>query len=102
MTTYPISKYGISSIYEISKLTNREIIIEDIPVIDKDVAKFMSKEFLISNPTASASNTNLILVTKELASTVIEELNKNKFEPKIIGKIGKTGTKELILRIKIK
>ena len=67
IATYPISKYGISSIYEISKLTNREIIIEDIPVIDKDVAKFMSKEFLISNPTASASNTNLILVTKELS-----------------------------------
>ena len=55
----------------------------------------MSKEFLISNPTASASNTNLILVTKELASTVIEELNKNKFEPKIIGKIGKAGTKRI-------
>jgi selenophosphate synthase len=95
IATYPISKYGISSIYEISKLTNREIIIEDIPVIDKDVAKFMSKEFLISNPTASASNTNLILVTKELASTVIEELNKNKFEPKIIGKIGKARTKRI-------
>ena len=92
LVTYPISKNGISSLYEISKLINSELIINDIPLIDKDIANFVSKEYLISNPTASTPNTNIILVSKELSSTVIDELNKNKFNSKVIGKIGKMGT----------
>jgi selenophosphate synthase len=92
LVTYPISKNGILSLYEISKLINSELIINDIPLIDKDIANFVSKEYLISNPTASTPNTNIILVSKELSSTVIDELNKNKFNSKVIGKIGKMGT----------
>jgi selenophosphate synthase len=92
LVTYPISKNGISSLYEISKLINSELIINDIPLIDKDIANFVSKEYLISNPTASTPNTNIILVSKELSSTVIDELNKNKFDSKVIGKVGKMGT----------
>jgi hypothetical protein len=60
-------------------------------LIDKDIANFVSKEYLISNPTASTPNTNIIMVSKELSSTVIDELNKNKFNSKVIGKIGKMG-----------
>jgi hypothetical protein len=52
----------------------------------------VSKEFLISNSTASTPNTNMILVSKELSSTVIGELNKNKFNPIVIGRVGKMGT----------
>lgn len=89
--THPISKNGILSLYEISKLTNSELIIDDIPVIDRDITNFVAKEFLISNPTASTSNTSMLLMSKELSSTVIDELNKNKFNPKVIGKIGKIG-----------
>jgi selenophosphate synthase len=89
--THPISKNGILSLYEISKLTNSELIIDNIPVIDKDITNFVSKEFLISNPTASTSNTIMLLMSKELSSTVIDELNKNRFNPRIIGKIGKIG-----------
>jgi selenophosphate synthase len=92
LVTYPISKNGISSLYEISKLINSELIINDIPLIDRDIANFVSKEYLISNPTASTPNTNIILVSKELSSTVIDELNKNKFNSKVIGKVGKMGT----------
>ncbi|HEY0580229.1 MAG TPA: hypothetical protein VGC75_05935 [Candidatus Nitrosocosmicus sp.] len=92
LVTYPISKNGISSLYEISKLINCELIINDIPLIDRDIANFVTKEYLISNPTASTPNTNIILVSKELSSTVIDELNKNKFNSKVIGKVGKMGT----------
>jgi selenophosphate synthase len=102
LVTHPISKNGISSLHEISKLTNSELIIDDIPLIDTDVINFVSKEFLISNPTASTSNTNMILVSKELSSTVIDELNKNKFNPRVIGKIGKRGKTEIIFNNKQK
>jgi selenophosphate synthase len=91
LVTYPISKNGISSFYEISKLTNSELIIDNVPLIDKDIANFVSNEFLISNSTASTPNTNMILVSKELSSTVIDELNKNKFNPRVIGRVEKIG-----------
>ncbi len=91
LVTYPISKNGISSFYEISKLINSELIIDNIPLIDKDIADFVSKEFFISNSTASTPNTNMILVSKELSSTVIDELNKNKFNPRVIGRVEKMG-----------
>ncbi|MBA3749643.1 MAG: hypothetical protein H0X03_01870 [Nitrosopumilus sp.] len=102
LSTHPISKNGISSLYEISKLTNSELIIDDIPLIDSDVINFVSKEFLISNPTASTPNTNTILVSKELSSTIIDELNKNKFNPRVIGKIGKRGKRGIIFNNKQK
>jgi selenophosphate synthase len=92
LATHPVSKNGISALYEISKLINKELIIDDIPLIDNNIANFVSKEYLISNPTASTSNTNLILISKELCSTIIDELNKNKFDSKVIGRIGKNGT----------
>jgi selenophosphate synthase len=91
IVTHPISKNGILSLYEISKLTNSELIIDDIPVIDRDITDFVSKEFLISNPTASTPNTCMLLMSKELSSTVIDELSKNKFNPRVIGKVGKVG-----------
>lgn len=91
IVTHPISKNGILSLYEISKLTNSELIIDNIPVIDRDITDFVSKEFLISNPTASTPNTCMLLMSKELSSTVIDELSKNKFNPRVIGKVGKVG-----------
>ncbi len=91
IVSHPVSKNGVSSLYEISKLTNSELIIDNIPVIDRDITNFVSKEYLISNPTASTSNTCMLLMSREISSTVIDELNKNKFNPTVIGKIGKIG-----------
>ncbi len=100
LVTHPISKNGINELYELSKLINKEVIIDDIPSIDQDVANFVSKEYLVSNPTASTSNTNIILISKDLSSILLDELSKNKFEPKVIGKIGKNGSGKVIFNNK--
>ena len=42
----------------------------------------------------------MIIISKELSSTVNEELDKNKFKPKVIGKIGKGGTTGIIFNNK--
>ena len=78
---------------ELSKLINKEIIIDQqqIPYVDKDIATFLTKEHLISNASASTSDTNMIIVSKNFATTMIEELSKHKFNPTIVGKIGKPG-----------
>ena len=91
LVTHPISRNGISSFKELSQLINKEVIIDQqqIPYIDKDISAFLSKEHLISNTSASTSDTNMIIVSKDLANTIVEELVKHKFNPAIIGKIGK-------------
>jgi selenophosphate synthase len=91
LVTHPISKNGISSFKELSQLINKEVVIDQqqIPYVDKDVSTFLAKEHLIANIGASTSDTNLIIVSKDLAPTIVEELAKHKFNPTIIGRIGK-------------
>ncbi len=93
LVTHPVSKNGISSFLELSKLINKEVIIDQqqIPYVDRDIAAFLAKEHLISNTSASTSDTNMIIVSKDFATTMIEELSKHKSNPAIVGKIGKPG-----------
>jgi selenophosphate synthase len=103
LVTHPISKNGLYSFKELSQLINKEVIIDQqqIPYVDKDISAFLAKEHLISNTTASTSDTNMIIVSKDLAGAVMEELSKHKLNPTIIGKIGKptTGKSEGVIHM---
>jgi hypothetical protein len=91
LVTHPISKNGITSFKELSQLINKEVIIDQqkIPYVDKDISTFLTKEHLISNISASTSDTNMIIVSKAVATTIMEELSKHKFNPTVVGRIGK-------------
>ncbi|HKO64400.1 MAG TPA: hypothetical protein VJU13_04305 [Candidatus Nitrosocosmicus sp.] len=91
LVTHPISKSGIASFVELSKLISNQIIIDDVPYVNKDIKNFILKEHLISNVSASTPDTNMIIVSKDFAATIIEDLSKHKFNPAIIGRIGKPG-----------
>lgn len=91
LVSYPISKSGISSLRELSNLINREITIDEIPLFDKDTARFLEDENLISNTTASTPNTNIIIASKEISTTIIQELGKIRLNPMVIGSVGKSG-----------
>ena len=97
LVTYPISKNGVTSFLELSKLINNEIIIDHVPYVDNNIKNFLLKEHLISNVSASTPDTNMIIVSKDFATTILEELSKHKFNPAIIGRIGKSGKLELVL-----
>jgi selenophosphate synthase len=91
LVTHPISKNGVGSFLELSKLINSEIIIDQVPHVDDDIKNFVLKEHLISNVSASTPETNMIVVAKDFAAIILEELFKHKFNPAIIGRIGKPG-----------
>ena len=91
LVTHPISKNGVASFLELSKLINSEIIIDQVPHVDNDIKNFVLKEHLISNVSASTPETNMIVVAKDFAAIILEELSKHKFNPSIIGRIGKPG-----------
>lgn len=91
LVTHPISKNGIASFVELSKLINNQIILDHVPYVDNDIKNFVSKEHLISNVSASTPDTNMIIVSKDFAANIMEELSKHKFNPAIVGRIGKPG-----------
>ena len=91
LVTHPISKSGIASFVELSKLISNQIIIDDVPYVNKDIKNFILKEHLLSNVSASTPDTNMIIVSKDFAATIIEDLLKHKFNPAIVGRIGKPG-----------
>lgn len=91
LVTHPISKNGIASFVELSKLISNQIIIDHVPYVNNDIKNFILKEHLISNVSASTPDTNMIIVSKDFATTIMEELSKHKFNPAIVGRIGKPG-----------
>ena len=91
LVAHPISKDGIASFVELSKLINNQIIIDKVPYVDNDIKNFVLKEHLLSNVSASTPDTNMIIVSKDFAATIMEELSKHKFNPVIVGRIGKPG-----------
>ncbi len=100
LVTHPISKNGIASFVELSKLINNQIILDHVPYVNNDIKNFVSKEHLISNVSASTPDTNMIIVSKDFAATIMEELSKHKFNPAIVGRIGKPGKAGVIFNNK--
>lgn len=98
LVAHPISKKGISSFYELAKLINKEVLIDQIPYEDNSIAKFLAKEHLISNVAASTPETNMLIVSDTLVPVLIEELSKHKFNPTVIGKIGNPGKSKVSIR----
>lgn len=98
LVAHPISKKGISSFYELAKLINKEVLVDQIPYADNSIAKFLAKEHLISNVAASTPETNMLIVSDALAPALIEELSKHKFNPSVIGKIGNAGKARVSIR----
>jgi len=87
MAVYPVSSEGILAVKKLSSLTNSEIIINEIPIMNDEIAKFVTKEYLISNSTIPANGCHLIVASPNVSNLIIEDLRKHNYEPFIIGYI---------------
>jgi selenophosphate synthase len=88
---YPVTTDGIFAIAKFADLINSHIVVNDLPMKHEEIAKFTTKEFLTENATSSTNGCHLIVATKDLATSIIEDLRKHNFEPAIIGFIAKKG-----------
>src|ERR671930_374909 len=82
---YPITSDGIFAIEKLAELTNSQIVINDVPIKYEEIAKYVTREFLIENATASSNGCHLIVAPNDLAGSVTRDLRKHGFEPAIIG-----------------
>jgi selenophosphate synthase len=86
---YPVTTDGIFAIAKFADLINSHIVVNDLPMKYEEIAKFTTKEFLTENATSSTNGCHLIVATKDLATSIIEDLRKHNFEPAVIGFIAK-------------
>ena len=86
---YPVTTDGIFAIAKFANLINSHIVVNDLPMKHEEIAKFTTKEFLTENATSSTNGCHLIVATKDLATSIIEDLRKHNFEPAVIGFISK-------------
>ena len=86
---HPVTTDGIFALAKFAGLTNSHVVINEIPMMYEEIARFATKEFLIENATASSNGCHLIVVTIDLASSIIGDLRKHNFEPAVIGFIAK-------------
>src|ERR687887_1863961 len=82
---YPITTDGIFAIEKLAELTNSHIIINEVPIKYEEIAKYVTREFLIENATASSNGCHLIVAPNDLAGSITRDLRKHGFEPAIIG-----------------
>ena len=86
---HPVMSDGIFAIGKLADLSNSYIVINELPMKYEEIARFATKEFLVENATASSNGCHLIVATKDVANSVIEDLRKHNFEPIIIGFVAK-------------
>lgn len=86
---HPVTTDGIFALAKFAGLTNSHVVINELPMMYEEIAKFATKEFLIENATASSNGCHLIVVTRDLASSIIGDLRRHNFEPAVIGFIAK-------------
>jgi selenophosphate synthase len=94
---HPVTTDGIFAIGKLAELTNSRIVINELPMKYEEIAKYATKEFLVENATASSNDCHLIVATKDVTSSLIDDLRKHGFEPTIIGLITKKEDRPIVV-----
>jgi selenophosphate synthase len=82
---HPVTKDGFFAIVKLAELTNSHIVISELPMKYEEIDRFATRELLIENSTASSNGCHLIVATKDVTSSVVDDLRRHNFEPTIIG-----------------
>ena len=88
---FPVLTQGILAIKKLVDYIDHEIIIDKIPIKNKEMSSYAVKEYLVPHSTSSINGCHLIIATRECTDSIIQDLKKIHLDPEVIGKIGKKG-----------
>jgi selenophosphate synthase len=88
---FPILTQGILAIKKLVDYIDHEIIIDKIPIKNKELSSYAVKEYLVQHSTSSFNGCHLIIAARECTDSIIQDLKKIHLEPEVIGKVGKKG-----------
>jgi selenophosphate synthase len=82
---YPVASDGIFAIKKLAEVTGSRIVINEVPMKNKEIARFATREFFVENSTASANGCHLIVASNNAADMIEQELRKHNYDPHRIG-----------------
>ena len=90
---YPVGPQGVFALRALAELANVQLRIkEELPIRNEEIARFVTREFLVENATASLNGCHIIVATRDVANLIIEELSKHNFAPERIGFVERKGS----------
>jgi len=89
---YPVGPQGVFALRALAEVANVQLMINELPLRDEEIARFATEEFLIENATASLNGCHVIVAAKDVANLIIEDLRKHNFAPERLGFIEKKGS----------
>jgi selenophosphate synthase len=91
---YPVGPKGVFALGALAELANVQLRIkeENLPIRNEEIAKFVTREFLVENATASLNGCHIIVATRDVANLIMEELRKHNFTPERIGFVERKGS----------
>lgn len=90
---YPVGPQGVLALGALAELANVQLMInKELPIRNEEISKFVTRDFLIENATASLNGCHIIVATKDVANLIMEELRKHNFAPERIGFVEKKGS----------
>jgi selenophosphate synthase len=89
IAVFPILTQGILAMKRLADYTGSEIIIDKIPIKNKEMSAYAVKEYFVQHSTSSVNGCHAIIASKECTDSLIQDLRKIHLEPEVIGTIGK-------------
>jgi len=95
---FPILTQGILAIKRLADYIGSEIIIDRIPIRNKEMSTYAVKEYFVQHSTSSLNGCHAIIASKECTDSIIQDLKKIHLEPEVVGKVGKKDKSVLNIR----
>lgn len=93
---------GIYVLYELAERLKARININNIPLLYPFYSRFASKNYLMLNSTAGTNGSHIMVAPQNIVEDLIKDLEREGFEPHIIGEIGDIGKVGLRITKEIK
>jgi selenophosphate synthase len=89
---YPVGSQGVFALRALAEVANVQLMINELPFRDEEIARFVTNEFLVENATASLNGCHVIVATKDVSNLIAEDLRKHNFTPETIGFVENKGS----------
>ena len=89
---YPVGPKGVFALGALAELANVQLMVKELPIRNEEIAKFVTRDFLVENATASLNGCHIIVAAKDVANLIMEELRKHNFSPERIGFVERKGS----------
>ncbi|MGA7369822.1 MAG: hypothetical protein WBX01_11880 [Nitrososphaeraceae archaeon] len=96
IAVHPLASDGILGLWNLARISNCHIVINDIPMMFEEIARLASSEALVMNPTAAVNGCHTIVASKDISNLILDELRRHNFRAMIIGFIAKKGERNVV------